>query len=181
MTNAHVAFFISIASIIPVLALSMAVDARRRSDSIAANHMVPVPNLRVAAVYELVAVLALASAEIIALHTIYRGHAAGSATPAVVVLLSYAGYIIAAPWLTRAIRSTWGHPEPSLRLIAWTMTFGGILALGVAVAAVVGTGAAWWVLLLPILPLAVSAVFIFAGRRPEVVRVIARRADEPAG
>ena len=33
----------------------------------------------------------------------------------------------------------------------------------------------------PLVPLAVSAVFIIAGRRPEVVRVIARRADEPAG
>lgn len=179
MTNAHITFFISIASIIPVLALSMAVDARRRSDAIAANHTVPVPNLRAAAVYELVAVLALMSAEIVALHTIYRGHPAGSATPSVVVLLSYAGYIIAAPWVTRAIRSTWGHPEPSLRLIAWTMTLGGVLALAVAVTAVVDTGAAWSVLLLPIVPLTVSAVFIIVGRRPEVVRVIARRADEP--
>jgi hypothetical protein len=181
MTNGHLAFFISIASIVPVLFLALAVDARRRSDAIAAHRTVPVPTLRVTAVYELVAVIALASAEIIALHAIYRGHGGRSGTAAVVVLLAYAGYIIAAPWVTRAIRSTWGHPEPSLPLIAWTMTLGGVVALGVALVVVATLHAEWWVILLAAIPLAVAAVFISAGQRSRLARLVPQGADESAG
>jgi peptidoglycan/LPS O-acetylase OafA/YrhL len=157
-----------------VLFLSLAVDARRRSDSIAARHSVPAPSVRSTAIYELVAVLALATTEVIALHAIYQGQSTQTGIATIIVLMSYAGYIIAAPWLTRAIRAAAGNPDPSHWLIARTMTLGGLVALAVAIVVVRRMPAPWWLLILACVPIAVSVVAVSVERRREI-RVLARQ------
>jgi len=163
--STHLAFCVSIAAIVPVLFLTLAVDARRRSDSIAATHTVHTPSVRTSAIYELMAVIALGTTEVIALHAIYGGYVRDAGVATIIVLLAYAGFIIAAPWLTRAIRAAAGHPDPSPRLIARMMSIGGLIAVVVAVSVVTRMAAPWWVLAVACVPLAASAIAILAERR----------------